>query len=109
MVRVSGKDSVSFWKIYDEYDKESKSVSIKRIKLYEKTALSYRKMTPARPDSLAAQYFTNRIDHEKNLQAYYKKIKAATNSIVAFEFYQAEVYLFNSGESANNATKPYIW
>jgi len=93
LVPVSGKDSVNFWKIYDEYDKESKSVNINRIKLYEKTALAYRNMTPARADSLAAQYFTNRLDQEKNLQAYYKKVKAATNSIVAFEFYQAEVYL----------------
>ena len=50
-------------------------------------------MTPAIADSLAAKYFTNRIEQEKSLQVYYNKIKAATNAIIAFEFYQAEVYL----------------
>jgi len=93
LVPVSGKDSVAFWKIYSEYEQASKKVNIARIKLYEKTALSYNNLTAVRADSLANQYFVNRIDHEKNLEAYYKKIKAATNAIVAFEFYQAEVYL----------------
>jgi hypothetical protein len=93
LVPVSGKDSVAFWKIYGEYEASNKPLNINRIKLYEKTALSYNKMTPQRADSLAMQYFANRIDQEKNLEAYYKKIKTATNAIVAFEFYQAEVYL----------------
>ena len=50
-------------------------------------------MTAHVADSLAAKYFANRNEQEKSLEAYYKKVKAATNSIVAFEFYQAEVYL----------------
>ena len=28
-----------------------------------------------------------------NLEVYYRKIKNATNSVTAFEFYQAEIYL----------------
>jgi hypothetical protein len=50
-------------------------------------------MTPAIADSLASHYFTNRFEQEKSLQEYYNKIKAATNPVIAFEFYQAEVYL----------------
>ncbi|WP_420806204.1 hypothetical protein [Flavihumibacter solisilvae] len=50
-------------------------------------------MTPATADSLANKYFENRVGQEKSLEEYYKKIKAATNAVVAFEFYQAEVYL----------------
>jgi hypothetical protein len=50
-------------------------------------------MTPAVADSLANKYFSNRMEQEKTLETYYKKIKAATNAVVAFEFYQAEVYL----------------
>jgi hypothetical protein len=64
-----------------------------RIGLYEKTAQSYSNMTPAIADSLAGKYFTNRFDQEKTLELYYKRIKAATNAIIAFEFYQAEVYM----------------
>ena len=93
LVPVSGKDSVAFWKIYDQYQEENKKVAKSRLGLYEATAHAYGNMTPHIADSLSNQYFTNRIDQEKSLQEYYNKIKAATNSVVAFEFYQAEIYI----------------
>ena len=93
LVQVSGKDSVAFWQIYDQYQAENKKTAKERLQLYERTASAYSNMTPAVADSLASQYFTNRLGQEKTLQEYYKKIKAATNPVVAFEFYQAEVYL----------------
>lgn len=93
LVHVTGKDADIFWKIYDEYQAENKKTATQRMKLYEKTAMSYSKMTPERADSLANQYFTNRMEQEKKLETYYKKIKKATNATTAFQFYQAEVYL----------------
>jgi hypothetical protein len=50
-------------------------------------------MTPEIADSLSAKYFANRLEQEKTLETYYKKIKAATNAVVAFQFYQAEVFM----------------
>ena len=93
LVSVTGKDSAAFWKIYDEYDQLNRKTAKTRLGLYEKTAHSYNNMTPAVADSLANQYFANRIDQEKTLQQYYEKIKTATNAVTAFEFYQAEVYI----------------
>ena len=93
LVPVSGKDSVAFWKIYDQYQEENKKVAKSRLGLYEATAHAYGNMTPAIADSLSAQYFSNRMDQEKSLQEYYNKIKTATNPVVAFEFYQAEIYI----------------
>ena len=93
LVPVSGKDSVAFWKLYNEYDKETKSFALSRLSLYENTAASYNNMTPAIADSLATKYFSNRFEQEKTMETYYKKIKAATNAVIAFEFYQAEVYM----------------
>jgi hypothetical protein len=93
LVSVSGKDSVSFWKIYGEYEAETKPIIKSRIKLYETTARAYSKMKPALADSLAQNYFINRMEQEKRLEIYYKRIKAATNAVIAFEFYQAETYL----------------
>jgi hypothetical protein len=93
LTNVSTKDSVAFWKIYDEYQDLNKKTAKVRMRLYERTARSYNHMTPAVADSLAMTYFANRFDQEKTLQTYYNKIKAATNAVVAFEFYQAEVYL----------------
>src|SRR5262249_40942464 len=93
LVSVSGKDSVAFCKIYDQYQQENKKTAKDRLQLYEGTASAYGNMTPVIADSLATKYFTNRLEQEKTLQDYYKKMKAATNPVVAFEFYQAEVYL----------------
>ncbi len=93
LIAVPGKDSVAFWKIYDEYQLENKKTATNRMKLYEGTAVAYDNMTPERADSLANKFFANRVEQESGLQAYYKKIKTATNATVAFQFYQAEVYL----------------
>ena len=93
LVSVSGNDSAAFWKLYDEYHQKNMSTAKNRIRLYEQTARSYGNMQPAVADSLALQYFNNRFSQEKSLEEYYSKIKKATNAVVAFEFYQAEVYL----------------
>jgi hypothetical protein len=100
LVVVSGQDSAAFWKLYDEYQVINKANAKQRISLYEKTAHAYSNMTPAVADSLANQYFTNRFDQEKALQTYYTKIKASTNAVVAFEFYQAEVYMLTQIRAA---------
>ena len=93
LVSVEKKDSVAFWKLYDEYQVINKKEAKNRIQLYERTAMAYTKMTPATADSLATKYFANRMDQEKELETYYKKIKSATNSVLAFQFYQAEIYM----------------
>ena len=93
LVSVSGKDSAAFWKIYNEYHQKNLATAKSRMRLYEQTAHAYGNMTAATADSLAIKYFANRVDQEKSLEEYYKKIKSATNAVIAFQFYQAEVYL----------------
>jgi hypothetical protein len=93
LVSVDVKDSVAFWKLYDEFQKKNAPIAKARLMLYEKTADSYYSMSDNVADSLAKKYFENRMGHEKILEEYYKKIKAATDATIAFEFYQAEVYL----------------
>src|SRR5215472_13712040 len=68
LVPVVGKDSVNFWKIYNQYLEENKAMMRTRIKLYESTAKAYSVMSPTVADSLAKQYFSNRMDQEKSLQ-----------------------------------------
>jgi len=93
LVAVSGNDSVKFWEVYDEYEKQNVELAKSRLQLYEKIVRLYGKMDTYIADSIAQLYFDNRVIQENNLQDYYKKMKAATNSIIAFEFYQAEVFL----------------
>src|SRR5438045_2964164 len=59
LVPVTGKDSVAFWKIYDEYQQSNKATAKARISLYEKTAQAYSNMTPSIADSLSNKYFSN--------------------------------------------------
>ena|SRR5688572_21693099 len=96
MVMVQGKDSVAFWKIYDEYQQANRVTAKNRMALYERTANAYNRMEPAVADSLAQAYFINRAEQEKSLESFYNKIKSSTNGLIAFQFYQAEVYLLNS-------------
>jgi len=100
LVSVSGKDSVAFWALYNEYHQKNLATGKQRIRLYEQTAQAYGNMTPKTADSLAKQYFANRFGQEKSLEEYYKKIMAATNAVIAFEFYQAEVYLLTQIRSS---------
>lgn len=93
LIAVSSKDSVVFWKLYDEYQTLNKKEAKTRMRLYERTAMAYTSMTPVVADSLASRYFANRLEQEKNLETYYKKIRSATNAVLAFQFYQAENYL----------------
>src|SRR6187399_2593530 len=65
LVPVTGKDSVAFWKIYEEYQQSNKATAKVRIGLYEKTVQSYSNLTPSIADSLANQYFSNRLEQEK--------------------------------------------
>src|SRR5436190_2597587 len=60
LVSVSGKDSVAFWKIYNEYHQKNLATAKTRMKLYEQTAHAYGNMTPVTADSLSKQYFSNR-------------------------------------------------
>ena len=93
LIAVDKKDSVTFWKLYDEFQAVNKLEAKSRIQLYERTAIAYGNMTPAVADSLATKYFANRTDQEKKLELYYSKIKKATNPVLAFQFYQAEIYM----------------
>ena len=93
LVHLEAKDSEAFWKLYDEYTAETKKNAKTRVKLYERTADAYSNMTAATADSLAGNFFKQRLEQEKLIESYYKKIKTATSPVVAFQFYQAEIYL----------------
>ena len=106
LVSVSGKDSVGFWIVYAEYEKSSAKFAKARLLLYEKIAAAYGNMTTQLADSLASKNFKLRSEQEKDLEVYYNKMKSATNSIVAFMFYQSETYLLTNLRSQIMAQIP---
>ena len=93
LVNIEKKDSAAFWKIYNEYLGKNKQNAKERVLLYEKTAQAYSNMNGKTADSLATKFFKQRFEQEKHIEDYYKKMKEAINPVIAFQFYQAEVYL----------------
>lgn len=93
LVHLEEKQSATFWKLYDQYTAESKKNAKARMKLYERTAQSYSSLNAATADSLANGFFKQRLEQEKLIETYYGKIKKEVDPVVAFQFYQAEVYL----------------
>ncbi len=110
LVSVSAKDSVAFWRIYDEYQQKNSPVAKSRLQLYETTAMAYSKMTNGMADSLAKKYFENRIAQEKSLEGILQKNKGChADATTAFEFYQAEVYLLTYMRAQIMQRIPTLW
>lgn len=93
LVNIDKKDSVSFWKVYNAFEQEQKNFRKTRILTYEKLVKSYSSMDAATADQLAKDFFELRSSQEKLLMTYYEKMKAATNAVLAIQFYQAETYI----------------
>jgi len=93
LVNITPTDSAKFWKVYNAYEAETKVLRKQRIALYEETANSYSTMDSKKADSLALKFFSNRDGQEKLMEKYYAKMKAETNPLLAFQFYQSETYI----------------
>ena len=93
LVHITPKDSVNFWKIYNAYEVERKKLAKERIAVSEDLANAYSTMDNKKADDLSARFFKLRAGQENLLEQYYGKMKAATNSVLALQFYQSETYL----------------
>jgi hypothetical protein len=100
LIKMTPEESQAFWPVYEAYEAERKTLGKKRIELLAQTAEAYKNMTPEKAESLAAAAITQSADTEKLLSKYFAKMKKATNAVIGFEFYQAEVYLLNEVRSS---------
>jgi hypothetical protein len=92
-VRVDPAQKDAFWKLYDEYETARKSLGVKRVELLEKYADNYDKLTIEFADSWSKEVLDLTKKNDALLVTYFNKIKKATNSVVALQFYQVESYI----------------
>jgi len=92
-VRVDAAQKDAFWKLYDQYEVERKALGQRRIQLLEKYAANYDKLTIEFADSWSKEVLDQTKKHDALLVTYFNKIKKATNSVVALQFYQVESYI----------------
>ena len=110
LVPVFGRDSAAFWKIYDEYHRGNLATARDRLNLYEGTAIvlpaDERRGSPTRWRSCISPTGWNR---KKTWRSITTRSRSATNAVVAFEFYQAEVYLADHDQGPDHAADTDLW
>ncbi|EMS35364.1 hypothetical protein C943_00137 [Mariniradius saccharolyticus AK6] len=97
-----------FWVLYDEYETQRKALGAERIKAIEDYAKVYSNMQDADFDKVVANMNSLRSKNDKLIDTYYKKIRKASGSKVAAQFYQIEEYILSEIRAAILGSLPFI-
>jgi len=102
------ESSNPFWALYDEYETKRKELGKERITVLENYVQNYDKLTDAKYDEAIASMIKLRKSNDKLTDDYYKKIKKASGSKVAAQFFQIEAYFASQIRAAIMDEIPYI-
>ena len=91
----AGPKTDAFWKLYDEYETERKTLGRQRIALLEKYASSYGTTDDAQTDQLIKEMQSLQGKTDKLIIKYYGKIKKEASVKTAAQFYQLEAYFLS--------------
>jgi len=97
-----------FWVLYDEYETKRKELGKKRIDILTDYVENYDNLTDAKYDEVVANMISLRKSNDKLVDTYYKKIKKASGSKIAGQFFQLENYFLSEIRSAVMEEIPYI-
>ncbi len=92
-VKPSDTQKEAFWMLYDAYETQRKELGKQRIKLLEQYAEQYQTLTSEQADAWTKSVLELQDKTNKLIKTYYKKVKAASDGIVATQFYQIENYI----------------
>jgi hypothetical protein len=92
-VKPSPAQKDAFWKLYDEYETQRKELGKKRIELLKQYADQYNTLTSEQADAWTKKVMDLQKKTDALITTYYTKIKAASDGIVATQFYQIENYI----------------
>jgi len=91
-IDLKGVDAESFWTLYNEYEMSRKELGKKKIELLHQYS-TITSITNEEVEMLMKKAMPLRNSEDALIEKYYKKIKNATNPIVAAQFYQIERYI----------------
>src|SRR6185295_19297967 len=94
-VTLDPSQADAFWKVYDEYETNRKSLGQKRVALIEKYAKNYTTLDDATTDQIIKENQSLQQETDKLIITYYGKIKKVAGSKPAAQFYQLEGYLLS--------------
>ncbi|NCA85394.1 MAG: hypothetical protein EOM83_07445 [Clostridia bacterium] len=102
------EESNPFWALYDEYEAERKELGKDRILTLAFYANNYDKMDDAKNDEIIKSMISLRNANDKLIDKYYKKIKKASGSKVAAQFFQLESYFLSEIRTNIMESIPFI-
>lgn len=105
---LSATDSVKFWPVYNQYEKERQKIGRERILILDDYAANYFGITNAKADELIQRIFKNDAALTKLQQTYYTKVKTALNAKEAAKFLHIESYINNTIRSELQGALPVI-
>ena len=92
-MHVPAKDSVAFWKLYDEYEGKRKALGKERINILQQYADNYDKLTDAKATDLATKTLANDSKYTMLYETYLKKFGTVIGGRNAAKLFQLETYL----------------
>jgi F0F1-type ATP synthase delta subunit len=98
----------SFWALYDEYETKRKELGKERLNVLSDYVENYDKLTDVKYDEVVAGMISLRKSNDKLVDTYYKKIKKASGSKIAAQFFQLENYFLSEIRSTIMEEIPYI-
>ena len=97
-----------FWAIYDEYETKRKDLGKERIAVLMNYVENYNNLDNASYDKTIVNMISLRKSTDKLIDQYYGKIKKASGSKVAAQFFQLENYFLSQIRSTIFEEIPYI-
>lgn len=91
----AGPKTDAFWKLYDEYETERKTLGRQRIALLEKYASTYGSTDDKQMDEQIKEMQSLQEKTDKLIIKYYDKIKKESGVKTAAQFYQLEAYFLS--------------
>jgi hypothetical protein len=92
-VKPSDSQKDAFWKLYDEYETQRKTLGKERIELLKQYADQYKTMTSDQADAWTKKAMELQKKTDNLITNYYGKVRGVTDGIVATQFYQIENYI----------------
>ena len=107
-VQAEGEAGEAFWSLYDQYETERKELGLHRYDLIREYASNYMSMSEEKMDELVAKMIKQKSSTDKLVNKYYKKVKAASGSKAATQFFQIENYFISAIRLSIYESIPFI-
>jgi len=92
-VELSPDQEGAFWELYAEYETKRKKIGKKKYGVLWNYVNDYGTIRAEDAERIMDEILPLRIESDKLIQNYYKKVKSKTDAVVAMQFYQIENYL----------------